>query len=57
MGVGAFLVEEGQSVKAGEPVAAMAGANAELDLEIRKNGDPVNPSLWLSDNAAAEPAI
>ncbi|NWG92403.1 MAG: peptidoglycan DD-metalloendopeptidase family protein [Parvularculaceae bacterium] len=56
MGVGAFLVEEGQSVKAGEPVAAMAGANAELDLEIRKNGDPVNPSLWLSDNAGAEPA-
>lgn len=51
MGVGAFLVEEGQSVKAGEPVAAMAGPDAELDFEIRKNGEPVNPSLWLSDNA------
>lgn len=56
MGVGAFLVEEGQSVKAGEPVAAMAGPDAELDLEIRKNGEPVNPSLWLSDNARADPA-
>lgn len=56
MGVGAFLVEEGQSVKAGEPVASMAGPAAELDLEIRKNGEPVNPSLWLSDNAKADPA-
>jgi len=56
MGVGAFLAEEGQGVKAGEPVAAMAGPGAELDLEIRKNGEPVNPSLWLSDNAGADPA-
>ena len=54
LGVGAFLVEEGQTVKAGEPVAAMSGAGAELDLEIRKNGDPVNPSLWLSENAASD---
>lgn len=54
LGVGAFLVEEGQTVKAGEPVAAMSGAGAELDLEIRKNGDPVNPSLWLSENAGAD---
>jgi murein hydrolase activator len=54
LGVGAFLVEEGQTVKAGEPVAAMSGAGAQLDLEIRKNGDPVNPSLWLSENAGAD---
>lgn len=54
LGVGAFLVEEGQTVKAGEPVAAMSGADAALDLEIRKNGDPVNPSLWLSDNAGSD---
>lgn len=54
LGVGAFLVEEGQTVKAGEPVAAMSGAGAELDLEIRKNGDPVNPSLWLSENAGPD---
>ncbi|MFZ5619077.1 MAG: murein hydrolase activator EnvC family protein [Pseudomonadota bacterium] len=56
MGVGAFLVEEGQSVKAGEPVAAMEGLDAALDLEIRKNGDPVNPSLWLSENGRLDPA-
>lgn len=55
MGVGGFLVEEGQRVKAGEPIAAMNGSSGELDLEIRRNGDPVNPSLWLSDNAR-EPA-
>jgi septal ring factor EnvC (AmiA/AmiB activator) len=54
LGVGAFLVEEGQTVKAGEPVAAMSGAGAKLDLEIRKNGDPVNPSLWLSENAGPD---
>jgi septal ring factor EnvC (AmiA/AmiB activator) len=54
LGVGAFLVEEGQTVKAGEPVAAMNGAGAQLDLEIRKNGDPVNPSLWLSENAGPD---
>ncbi|MEL7488052.1 MAG: peptidoglycan DD-metalloendopeptidase family protein [Pseudomonadota bacterium] len=48
MGVGAFLVEEGQEVSAGEPLGAMAGADARLDFEIRKNGEPVNPSLWLS---------
>lgn len=54
LGVGSFLVEEGQTIKAGEPVAAMSGAGAELDLEIRKNGDPVNPSLWLSENAAPD---
>lgn len=56
MGVGGFLVEEGQSVKAGEPVAAMVGSGAELDLEIRRNGEPVNPSLWLSENAGADGA-
>ncbi len=56
MRVGAILVEEGQSVKAGEPVADMAGAGAQMDLEIRKDGKPVNPSLWLSDNARDDAA-
>jgi septal ring factor EnvC (AmiA/AmiB activator) len=56
LGVGAFLVEEGQSVRAGEPLAAMAGEGAELDLEIRKDGEPVNPSLWLSDKARDDAA-
>ncbi len=50
MGVGAFLVEEGQEVAAGEPLGTMEGENARLDLEIRQNGEPVNPALWLSGN-------
>lgn len=48
MGVGAFLVEEGQSIAAGEPVATMSGGRPELEFEIRKDGAPINPSLWLS---------
>jgi septal ring factor EnvC (AmiA/AmiB activator) len=48
-GVGAFLAQEGQTVAAGEPIAAMtAGAETVLEFEIRKNGEPVNPALWLS---------
>lgn len=48
MGVGRTLVEENQHITAGEPVAEMSGNDANLDLEIRKNGEPVNPALWLS---------
>ena len=52
MGFSQFLVQEGQKVAAGEPVGlvggASAGQEARLDLEIRKDGEPVNPALWLS---------
>jgi septal ring factor EnvC (AmiA/AmiB activator) len=48
IGVGRILVQEHQRITAGEPVAEMAGGRASLDLEIRKNGEPVNPALWLS---------
>lgn len=48
IGVGEILVREHQRVTAGEPVAEMAGRGANLDLEVRKNGEPVNPALWLS---------
>ncbi len=48
IGVGRILVSEHQRITAGEPVAEMAGGGASLDLEIRKNGEPVNPALWLS---------
>jgi septal ring factor EnvC (AmiA/AmiB activator) len=48
VGVGRIFVEENQKIAAGEPVAEMAGGGATLDLEIRKNGEPVNPALWLS---------
>ncbi len=47
MGVGSFLVNEGQTVAAGEPVAVMSGGAVNLDLEIRKAREPVNPALWL----------
>lgn len=60
VGVGAFLVQEGQLVAAGEPVAAMSappGGSATLDLEIRKNGEPVNPSLWLSRKSMEDMAF
>lgn len=49
MGVSGFLAEEGQRVRTGEPIGTMSGSNATLELEIRKDGEPVNPSLWLSD--------
>ncbi|GJL92310.1 murein hydrolase activator EnvC family protein [Hyphococcus sp.] len=48
IGVGRILVQEHQRITAGEPVAEMADGGASLDLEIRKNGEPVNPALWLS---------
>jgi septal ring factor EnvC (AmiA/AmiB activator) len=52
IGVGAFLVEEGQNVAAGEPIGVMSGNGtetlADLDLEVRKDREPVNPLLWLS---------
>jgi len=57
MGVGAFLVEEGQEVAAGEPLGTMSGSNARLDLEVRKNGEPVNPSLWLSSKSKEDDAF
>lgn len=54
MGVSAFLVDEGQKVAAGEPVGAMTGTGGSLDMEIRKNGEPVNPALWLKRETDAD---
>lgn len=56
-GVGAIMVEESQRIAAGEPIAQMSDGGASLDLEIRKNGEPVNPSLWLSRKSIEEPAF
>ena len=50
-GLGRILVRENQYITAGEPVAEMVGGGATLDLEIRKNGEPVNPALWLSSKS------
>jgi len=44
------LVQEGQRVKAGQPIAEMGstGANRdELHFEIRRNGKPVDPQQYL----------
>ncbi len=72
MGVGDFLVEAGQTVRAGEPLAEMGGretasnlltSNQEgeqsqtLDLQIRKNGEPVNPKKWLLAQTQKEAAF
>lgn len=58
IGVSTILVQEGQRVTAGEPIGAMSagpgGAEGSLDLEIRKDSEPVNPSLWLSGKSTKE---
>ena len=56
-GVGAIMVQESQRIAAGEPIAQMADGGASLDLEIRKNGEPVNPALWLSRKTMEDPAL
>lgn len=56
-GVGAIMVEESQRIAAGEPIAQMTNGGASLDLEIRKNGEPVNPALWLSRKTVEDPAF
>ncbi|GAB0115868.1 murein hydrolase activator EnvC family protein [Acidisoma sp. C75] len=47
-------VSVGQTVQSGEPVGVMAGWNPrqpaqrpELYMELRQNGEPVNPAPWL----------
>ncbi len=54
LGVANILVEENQQITAGEPVATMAEGGADLDLQIRKKGEPVNPALWLSGKSIQE---
>lgn len=57
LGVDDILVQEDQRISAGEPVAKMAQSASFLDLEIRKNGEPVNPLLWLSAQTKNELAL
>ena len=57
MGVGNILVEENQQVSAGEPLAQMPEGDGQLDLQIRKKGEPVNPAFWLSGKDRAELAL
>lgn len=49
-GIGRLDTSIGQSLLAGEPVGIMvADSNPSLYIEIRKNGQPVNPSTWLTN--------
>ncbi len=50
-GMSASYVSVGQTVKQGEPVAKMAervGIEPELYLEVRKDGQPMNPAKWMN---------
>ncbi len=57
LGVDDILVEENQQITAGEPVATMPVGGADLDLQVRKKGEPVNPALWLSSKSIEELAF
>ena len=49
-GIGRLDTSVGQSLLAGEPVGIMvADSNPSLYIEIRKNGQPVNPATWLTN--------
>lgn len=50
-GMGSVLVREGQIVQPGRAIAEMpldATAAPELYVEVRRNGDPVDPVPWLN---------
>lgn len=50
-GMASILVREGQTVQAGRPIAQMgldATAAPELYVEVRRNGEPVDPVTWLN---------
>ena len=57
MGVGKFLVDAGQVVNAGEPLAEMTAQANILDIQIRKNGEPINPAPWLGPRDVEESAF
>jgi len=45
-----LLVQEGARVKRGQPIAEMGESNRDgvvLHFEIRRDGNPVNPTLYL----------
>jgi septal ring factor EnvC (AmiA/AmiB activator) len=43
-------VDQGQHVEAGEPIGMMGGkGRPRLYLELRRDGDSINPQAWLTD--------
>jgi len=55
-GLGEIFVTSGEMVSAGEPVVLMpsTGADAELYIELRKSGAPINPNPWLGNAFTAQ---
>ena len=48
-GLDELHVDAGDTVRRGEPVGKLPNkADAELYIELRKNGSPVNPKPWLA---------
>ena len=48
-GIGRLDTSVGQSLLAGEPVGIMvAESNPTLYIELRRNGQPINPAAWLA---------
>lgn len=48
-GVGRIDGEVGSRVLAGEPLGVMDGAASSLYVELRRDGQPINPLPWLAD--------
>ena len=50
-GLGEVFVNSGELVGAGEPIGMMPNSSslAELYIELRKNGSPINPAPWLGN--------
>jgi len=46
-GLGRLDAAVGQAVLAGEPVGIMGQSDASLYYELRHEGDPIDPSVWL----------
>ena len=46
--MGTLDTSVGQEVLAGEPIGQMGQNKSDLYMEIRANGQPVDPAPWLS---------
>jgi septal ring factor EnvC (AmiA/AmiB activator) len=48
MGMASLDIKTGDAVEAGEPIGKMGKQVLDLYLELRRNGEQVNPSPWLA---------
>ena len=54
-GMGRIDITVGQRVLAGEPIGLMnEGASSSLYVELRRDGQPINPLPWLADRTGQE---